>query len=421
MRALAVLLALLSLALLTVFGTWQGQLAALSLLLAAAALWARRRAILVPLAAALAVLLWQAPPGPWLLRLSPVNLVPEEDLVRVGLRLFYPGAQGRRVADLALPLYTDPPEATAVTWTALDVVGLGTGSGHSYSRPGDGPMLLFLHGALGNFQSYRRHWELYHPGRFTVVCPTFGFGSWYRPGGPETALRAVDEARQAYGCPPGRTVLAGMSNGATGAVRAVAARPEEFAALVLISPVLEPGQLTAPVFLEWGRTHRILVLEGAEDVNVLPASVERGVRLLRQAGVHLEYRLLPGHDHFLMFSARAELFNAMDLLLNLEDARKPGLVEDSLDARIGVEDEGPLALLNLLEGSDQDAQACRVDVLQVLEVQDQVYVALLQQPLDRLLGLIGRLQIQGALEAHLPAFAVGSHLDYDAHQRAFAT
>lgn len=421
MRALAVLPAVPGLLLLTVFATWQGRLAALVLLLAAAALWTRRRTVLLPLAAGLAILLWQAPPGPWQLRLSPLNLVPETDLVRLGLRLFYPGPPGRRVADLALPLYTDPPEATAVTFTALDVLGLGTGAGHAYSRQGDGPMLLFLHGALGNFQSYRKHWELYHPGRFTVVCPTFGFGSWYRPGGTETALQAVDRARQAYGCPPGQTVLAGMSNGATGALRALAARPEEFAALVLISPVLEPDRVTAPAFVKWGRTHPVLVLEGSEDVNVRPASVERGVRLMQEAGVDVDYLLLPGHDHFLMFSARAELFQALDLRLNLKDARQPGFLEDALDARVRAQHEAAAVLAQLLVGADQHAQAGRVDVFDVLQVQVKVVVALSQQALDGLLGLGGGLQIERTFEVDNHRLPVDPGLDTDAHETAFAT
>lgn len=414
---LAILPALAGFLLLSVFATWQGRLAASWLLVAAAALWTRKRALLLPLAAGLAVLCWQAPPGP--MRYSPVNLIPEPDLVRTGLRLFYPSDYDR-IAQLCLPLYSDPPDATAVTYTALDVFGLGTGAGHSYDRQGEGPMLLFLHGALGNFQSYRAHWELYHPGHFTVVCPTFGFGSWFKPGGTEAVLQAVDNARKRYGCPPGKTVVAGMSNGATGATRAIAARPEEFAALVLISPVLEPDRVTNPEFVKWAQKHPVLVIEGDHDVNVKPASVERGVNLMRQAGISVDYHLLPGHDHFLMFSARTELFKAMDSLLNLEDLRQPSLLEDVLDARVGRQNESPFALADLLVGADQHAQAGRIDVLERLQVQVQPHVALLHQAFDSLLDLVGGFHVQGALEMDIDRISRRLGLDVDTHRRAFA-
>ena len=62
--------------------------------------------------------------GRWL-RFSPFNLVPEVDLVRVGLALFYPGAAGSKIWSVTEPLYREQVELpTAVSFTATDLGGL---------------------------------------------------------------------------------------------------------------------------------------------------------------------------------------------------------------------------------------------------------------------------------------------------------
>ena len=46
------------------------------------------------------------------------------------------------------------------------------------------PLLVFLHGSAGNFSSY---WQVLAPlarqHQVAVICPTFGFGNWFLPGG----------------------------------------------------------------------------------------------------------------------------------------------------------------------------------------------------------------------------------------------
>jgi pimeloyl-ACP methyl ester carboxylesterase len=216
----------------------------------------------------------------------------------------------------------DHPEyaklASAVHFSAFDLFGLGTGSGHLYyyspTDPGPHPLLIFFHGAMGNLECYLYHWQLFaEPRKMAVVCPTFGFGSWYRPGGTETAEAAWRYAQDSLPVKTGPATIVGMSNGATAAVRLAAAHPEAVARLVLISPVLETQILRSRPFLDWARTHPPpLILEGDADRNVTPAFVERGVAALKEEGVKVDYRVFPGHDHFLMFSAREEIFRVID-------------------------------------------------------------------------------------------------------------
>ncbi len=83
--------------------------------------------------------------------------------------------------------------------------------------------------------------------------------------------------------------------------------------LVLISPVLEPELVGSPRFAQSLRRPP-LILEGDRDIQVTSAEVEPGVAAMRGAGLKPGYVLLPGHDHFLMFSARSAVFQWLDRL-----------------------------------------------------------------------------------------------------------
>lgn len=58
-----------------------------------------------------------------------------------------------------------------------------------------------------------------------------------------------------------------------------------------------------------------LVLEGDGDGNVTPADVEIGVAAMGKVGLEPRYVLLPGHDHFMMFTARERVFGELQKLL----------------------------------------------------------------------------------------------------------
>lgn len=311
--------------LLSQFGHWRSQVLAVWVALGGFLWWWGSRRILITWLCGWLGLLALAPgrgsgcvASPWL-RFSPLNLVSERDLSNLGMTLFYNSA---RVRATVRPIYDEMEERPeyasmchAVPYSANDLFGLGTGSGHLFFTPAPPgrKLLLFLHGAMGNLQCYTSYWQTFaEKNDYTVVCPTFGFGFWWKPGGLETAASAWNYAHEQLGVAPGGALVVGMSNGATGAVRLTREHPEMVDQLVLISPVLEPDLVGSREFASALRRPP-LVVEGDQDVNVRPEAVARGVAAMEAAGIHPRYLLLPGHDHFLMFSARRTLFELLEV------------------------------------------------------------------------------------------------------------
>lgn len=249
------------------------------------------------------------------------NFVPEQDLARLGVRLAYGPPLSDHVLGLLEPLYQEMGERYGphvVGSTASDLLLRRPGRLHFFqSAPATTAkgVLVFYHGALGGFQVYLhfwKHWADEHG--WAVICPSNGFGRWYDSDGPVRALDSFDMAVATYPGVP--VVVVGMSNGGTAAMRVVNARPEQVSGLMLVCPVLEKEQVTRATFLHWTQTHPApVVLEGTEDVNVPPESVEQGVGRIKAAGGRVDYRLLPGHDHHILFSAGRESYELVDGLL----------------------------------------------------------------------------------------------------------
>lgn len=321
--------ALLGLWLMTQFVHLRSQLSALWLILGGVLGWWGNARLLGLWASGWLGLLALAPgrgPGcvasPWL-RFSPLNLVSERDLSSVGIAFFYGGSE--RVREAVRPIYEEMENRPhyahlghAIPYTANDIFGLGTGSGHLFYTPGPPgrKLLLFLHGAMGNLQCYSSYWQTFaEQNGYTVVCPTFGFGFWMKPGGLESAASAWKYAHERLGVAPGGALLIGLSNGATGAVRLTIEHPEMVDQVVLISPVLEPDLVGSAGFAR-ALQRPPLVLEGDRDGNVTPTEVESGIAAMGRVGVKPRYVLLPGHDHFMMFTARKRVFAELTEVLN---------------------------------------------------------------------------------------------------------
>ncbi|MBS2037113.1 hypothetical protein JST97_19150 [bacterium] len=328
-RLLAVFLILLGMVLLAIFQDGRSRLLALWFVVGGLALWrARPREVLLWGFSFSGLLLLM--PGTrggrpignqsafWL-RLSPLNLVTERDLSALGIWFFYGGSS--RVRQAVAPIYDEmesrpeyAQECLAAPYALNDLFGGSPGSGHLFyyaPRQSHHKLLLFLHGAMGNLKCYTSFWQGWaQQHHYSVVCPTFGFGFWMRPGGLETAVEAYQYAHRNLDVEPGGCLLVGLSNGATGAVRLALNHPEMVEHLVLVSPVLEPELVGSPDFAR-ALKHSPLVFEGDLDGNVPPERVEQGIRAMRDAGIEADYRLLSGHDHFLMFTARDLLFQAL--------------------------------------------------------------------------------------------------------------
>ncbi len=71
-------------------------------------------------------------------------------------------------------------------------------------------------------------------------------------------------------------------------------------------------ELAGPEFARGWTSRPILVFQGDRDWSVVKSTVDPAVERLRGQGCRVEYRVYPGEDHFLFFSRRIELFDAVN-------------------------------------------------------------------------------------------------------------
>ncbi|MFT3764451.1 MAG: hypothetical protein QM820_02875 [Minicystis sp.] len=255
-------------------------------------------------------------------RLSVANLVPEIDQLEFGSYLM-PALDpildvrgATRVRSLFLSLYRPmeaDPEYRALG-SVMHYAYTDVDSGHLYEyvpprAPGERlPVLLFLHGSLGNFKAYfyllRRFADAE---RFILVCPSFGIGDWSHDGGVEAVERARALAIGELQGDPARVVLMGLSNGGTGVSRAAARDPRAYAGLVFLSAVMEPMVLGSDAFTAGWKGRPVLLIHGAADDRISEPYARRAAALMVALGVRLTTHVYPGEDHFLLFSKPDEV------------------------------------------------------------------------------------------------------------------
>jgi predicted esterase len=266
------------------------------------------------------------PPGTHYRRWTPNGLVPEIDQVKMGSDLspfadaIMTRAKAVRMKHLFLTAYREmqhDPDFVSVGSAMGDVfsdmLGLRFNAGHLYAyipehKPGEKlPVILFLHGAGGNFKAFVWNWKRLADSRgIAIVAPSFGCGSWHHRGGMEAIDIAYEYCRRHPELDSQRIILAGLSNGGIGVSRAMCLNPERYCGLVYISPVLEPDVVGSPVFLQACAGKPILVLHGDEDERIPRRYVEEPLRSL--AGkVSVEAKYYAGEDHFLILSKRDEV------------------------------------------------------------------------------------------------------------------
>ncbi|MCB1095793.1 MAG: hypothetical protein KDN22_09480 [Verrucomicrobiae bacterium] len=181
-------------------------------------------------------------------------------------------------------------------------------NGHGYAyRPatlsGPLPVLLFLHGSLGNFKGYL--WVLQDLADrlgMAIVAPTFGAGNWNEPGGVETVARWLRYCENDVSLDSSNIVLAGISNGGRGVTRTWTAMPERFSAVVCISPVFEAEILEQAFAHASPPAGPMLVIHGTQDARIPEAYITGAVECIRRIGIQCDYQSFAGEDHFLLFS-----------------------------------------------------------------------------------------------------------------------
>lgn len=251
------------------------------------------------------------------------TLLPELDQLTLGSYLvafvdpFLTHADAARVRALFLDVYR--PMLAAPSFAALpSQLGeayLDGASGQAFvfvppHAPGERlPCVVFLHGSGGNFQGYLWVWSaLARAGRFVVVAPGFGFGHWQRPGGVEAVEEARTWALETLPVDPSRMVLAGLSNGGRGVMRAIEADAERrWRAVILISAVVD----VEPSEPAW-RDRPVLVMHGLKDDRIEERWFRLALASLHDARATVTAKASPEADHFFVFSEQAQ-FSAWTL------------------------------------------------------------------------------------------------------------
>ena len=183
-------------------------------------------------------------------------------------------------------------------------------TGHFYEYIPDGsrqplPVVIFLHGSLGNFRGYLWVWQrIADQYGFAVVAPTFGAGNWDDEGGED----AIEQVRRYCAhhprLDPARIYLAGLSNGGRGVCLGARRSPDAYRGLIFISPILEPEVLLSREFVASWKDKPILILHGTDDNRIPIDYIREGVETLERRGMRVDREFYEGQTHFLFFTIR---------------------------------------------------------------------------------------------------------------------
>jgi len=165
-----------------------------------------------------------------------------------------------------------------------------------YSAGRKWPLLVFLHGAGGNFVLYPWLWSRFADQHgFVVLCPTWDSGMWDQPKGTQVALDAIQATTTACSIDERRVFLVGLSNGAITGWAVLAAQPKAFRGFVSIS-----GGATSVQDVVAARHVPVLFLHGARDT-IIPIDLPRKVHArLARARADTTLVEFPDDDHFLL-------------------------------------------------------------------------------------------------------------------------
>jgi predicted esterase len=278
-------------------------------------------------------------PGRRFHRFSAFNLLPELDQVKLGiflgpaLGLLQSREEGRRLGEVLLPLNRAAENrseyrqmGSVAGWTLAEIWGGAFDAGHLYQyvpphRSDEHlPVLVVLHGYGGNSKTYPVVFEGFGAGnRFIVLCPSYGFGI-YREGWVEAMDRVRSYAVDHLSADPGRIFLLGYSNGGIGAFKAVAAHPEHYAGMILVSAVFRPDLFTPEVRAAWGE-RPILCLSGGRDTRISPEYSSARIQELRASGLKIAWDAYSDEDHFMLFASREAVVHRISAWLEEEQLK----------------------------------------------------------------------------------------------------
>ena len=259
-------------------------------------------------------------------RLSIANLVPEIDQLKLGtyvfpfLDPFFNYSNSSRIRNTFLKVYRELGKSeefnhlgSVLNLCYLDIFSGTCPIGHFYEYIPESekplPVILFVHGSLGNFKGYLWCWKKFaDQNNFAIIAPTFGSGNWNRKGGGDEILRAVKYCKSNSKLDSDNVYIVGLSNGGKGVSRVIASAPSSnFKGIIFISAVMEREIILSNAFIDKCKNNNILVLHGNKDLRIPIEYIIPQVKKMNQRGANTTAKYFPNEDHFLMFSSWDEM------------------------------------------------------------------------------------------------------------------
>lgn len=163
--------------------------------------------------------------------------------------------------------------------------GLYVPPAYEPSRPY--PLILCLHGAGFDGDTYLDRWQPRLGEDYLLACPTMEEGEWWTRQGEALVLAVFSEISHTYHVDPDRVYLTGMSNGGIGTYLIGLNHPDRFAALIPMG-----GAFPTALFplLDNAKNTPIYIIHGSQD-QVMPVRYSRDVAAyLRRNGDPVIYR-----------------------------------------------------------------------------------------------------------------------------------
>jgi len=153
------------------------------------------------------------------------------------------------------------------------------------------PMIICLHGAAFDGDTYLDRWQPRLGEDYILACPTLEESDWWTREGEALVLAVLSKMSLEYHIDLDRVFLTGMSNGGIGTFLIGLNHPDRFAALIPMAGVL-PHALFP--LLDNAKNTPFYVIHGAKD-QVMPVRYSRDVAAyLKGKGYQVAYR---EHEH----------------------------------------------------------------------------------------------------------------------------
>jgi predicted esterase len=167
--------------------------------------------------------------------------------------------------------------------------------------------MVFLHGAGGNMKLGL--WTMYPflaKERYVAVCPTYLDGQWWTPAGGKFLKKVLNDAQRKYAIDKTRVVVAGVSNGATGAWSVAKANSQEFWAIVSISGAFDGQESLLPT-----KGPPVYIAHGALDNVISVEFSRRAYKALARSRPNTAYKEYDDGGHLIFFTQRDDIMTSI--------------------------------------------------------------------------------------------------------------